>query len=104
MAALNQTGAQSLSVGIAPVGLSLPGGNHTRPRRALIQVRNQPIRWRADGTPPTDISGQFVGAGNYIEWTDPSDFYDAYGLIANVKFVRDAAAGADATLEVAFFA
>ena len=98
--ALNQTGQQTLTVSTNAVSLTLPASPNGRPKRALIYIGGQPIRWRADGTAPTATAGMPVGAGAYIEWVEGKDFY---GLIKNVQFIRDTSATADATLEIAYF-
>jgi hypothetical protein len=40
-------------------------------------------------------------AGSILEWMELENSYR--GLIKNIQFIRDASAGADATLEVAYF-
>ena len=108
MAVYNQLGHQSLPVSLDPVGLTMPlvSGSTTqrhRPRRALIQVLDQPIRWRADGTDPTSTTGHRIQAESYIDWTGGEEDTDVFGLLMQVKFVRDAAATGDAQLEISFF-
>ena len=94
-------------VGPTAVGLTLPvrasNGETYRPRRALIAVTDNPIRWRADGTAPGFTVGTPVSAGSYIDWTDSEYDYDAFQLIKRVKFIQADSASGPATLEVDFF-
>ena len=56
-------GYQQLTVSTAAVGLTLPAGA----QRAVITVEVQSIRWRDDGTAPTDAIGTLVAANATIE-------------------------------------
>ncbi len=95
---LNQVGVQNgLTVGVAAVSLTLPAG--LRPTRMLVHVKTSPIRWRAGGTAPTSTTGMPVAAGSYIDLMA----FDARGVISTIQLIRDADAGADATVNVAFF-
>lgn len=51
----------------------------------LLQAESQNVRWRDDGTPPTDTVGHILTAG------DPPFFYR--GRPADIEFI-EAAAGA----------
>ena len=94
--ALNQIGAENLTVSTA--GVNLTGVTGTRAARALIRVTLNPVRWRGD-TAPTSTTGIYVAAGSYIDWTTE----DADSMVQKVQFIRDTTAGGDATLEVAYF-
>jgi len=95
--ALNSIGHQQLTVSSSAVGLTKPTG--LRPRRALINVQTNAIRWRADGTDPSATVGNPLAAGERLDWTDPMGDYSH--LIDNIKFIRQSA---DATLDVEYFA
>ena len=56
-------GYQQLDVSTTAVGLTLPAGA----QRAVITVEAQSIRWRDDGTAPTDAIGTLVAANATIE-------------------------------------
>jgi hypothetical protein len=99
MSALNQIGHETLTVAATAVGLTPPAGK--RPKHALIKVNTGDIRWRADGTDPTDTVGVVVAAGGFIDWTDPSEYSDYWGLISRVRFIRDTATSAE--LDIAYF-
>ena len=108
MAVLNQIGHETIVVGATAVGLRprSPTGGTIRPRRALIHVGAQPIRWLADGGVPEGTVGMTVETGARIDWTGGGEDdleHDAWGLVMNVKFVRDAGAAGDATLSVLYF-
>lgn len=96
-AALNSVGHQKLTVSSTAVGLTKPTG--TRPRRAIITVETDAVRWRADGTDPDSSTGIPQAASSRIDWTDPMADYSA--LIDKVKFIR---VTNDATLNIQYFA
>jgi hypothetical protein len=84
----------SLTVGttfVQPAALTFAAHNL---KRTVIQS-NQPIRWTASGSDdPTATFGLKLLAGDTL-------IYD--GSITNLKFIRDAAASADATLIIHYF-
>ena len=95
---INQIGRESLSVTTSAAGFaSFPASA----RYAIIYVSTSPIRWRADGTAPTSTTGMFVDAGKYIEFMELTEGYS--GVLRNISFIRDSSAGANATLEIAYF-
>lgn len=95
---MNQIGQETLTVGATAESLTVPTGSH--PKRVLIYIGGQPVRWRADGTAPTATAGMYVAAGSYIDWTELATYTS---LVDRVQFIRDTAAGGDATLEIAYF-
>lgn len=108
MAVLNQVGLDEIHPNTTPVGFTLPehptSGETLRPRRALIHVLDNPVRWRADGTNPSATSGDVVAADTYIDWTGAGEeHYDAFALIKRVKFVADASAAGAADVICVFF-
>ena len=111
--ALNQVGQETLIVSETPVGLTRPAYetnavgvviSRMTPRHALIRVFNAAIRYRAD-TDPSSMIGTYVAPGDHnngvIDWTDEGR--DFFGMIKNVKFVRDIDATGDATLEIDYY-
>ena len=112
MAALNQTGQQTLTVSTTAVPLTLPtASNKSRPKRVLIfcgpvgAATTNFVRWRADGTNPTATAGMVLQVGDYLDLTSmDGQEADFYGTISRIKFIRDTSAAADATLEIAYFA
>lgn len=101
MAVLNQRGHVSMVVTGAAANLTIPDG--LRPKRALVQVLDNPIRYRMDGVDPTPASGHFKAVGDEIAWMGPEDEYDAWGVIHNVAFITDQNATGDARLEVSLY-
>jgi len=96
--AANNVGHQNgLAVSTTAVTLTVPA----RARRMIVYVRNNPCRWRADGTNPTATTGMYVGANTYLEFMEPEESFE--DLIRRFAIIRDATAGGDATLEVAYF-
>ena len=98
---LNQTARDVLTVSTTAVSLTLPAAPHGNPKHVLIYVANAPIRWRADGTAPTSTTGMYVAANTYLEFIEP--LWDYRSIITRIQFIRDTTAGADSTLEIAFF-
>lgn len=96
-ASLNSIGHQQLTVSSTAVGLTKPTGK--RPRRAIITVQTDAVRWRADGVDPTSSVGNPQAANSRLDWTDPMADYSA--LIDNVKFIR---VTNDAVLDIEYFA
>ena len=96
---VNQIGAENLTVTTAAVALT--GVTGKQPRHALIYVGTSPIRFRADGTAPTSTTGMYVAAGSYLDWTNVDNDY--LSMMNKVQFIRDATAGADATLAVGYY-
>lgn len=100
MAALVSVGYQQLTVTGTATKLTPPTG--LRPRRALILVVGQQVRWRADGSAPVaTTSGTPVAAGDYVNWADTLDTTDNWGLILNSQWISDT--GTNATLEIQYF-
>lgn len=98
--AFSQVGHQQLTVSTAAVALTMsPAG--ARPQHFVIYVGTSPIRWRADGTAPTATVGIYVAAGGYIDGMTGDNWT---GWLNAVRFIRDTSAGADATLDIAYFA
>src|SRR3990172_8219738 len=98
-AALNVRGSQQLTVDNTAGGVALTRPTGFRPRHALIAVTNAEIRWSGSSTAPTATVGIPVGAGGYIDWTDP--LTDHTNLITNARFIRTG--GTSAILEVQYF-
>ncbi len=97
---LNHTAYQQLTVSTVAVGLTLPTGAATQtPRRMLIVVETNGVRWRADGTNPTASVGMPLFTNGILDLTDKST--DFWGIIQQIKFIRSGAA--DATLNIAYF-
>ena len=96
MAATNQIGWEVLAVSTSAVSLTPGTAKH-----AIIRVTGAPIRWRADGTAPTSTVGMYADVNQFIEWMELGNTYS--GILRNIKFIRDTSAGADASLEVAYF-
>jgi hypothetical protein len=89
-------GFESLTVGAQAVGLALAGIDPDVILTVTLTVENAPIRYRPDGaaTPPTGSDGFPLAVG---------DVLTACGNLAELagwRFIRDASAGADATLDV----
>ena len=95
---INQIGRESLSVTTSAAGFA---SKPASARYAIIYVATSPIRWRADGTAPTSTTGMFVDNNKYIEFMELSEGYS--GVLRRIQFIRDSSAGADATLEIAYF-
>ena len=85
-------------VGNTPVALTLPTNTF---RHVMIQVSDQPVRWRADGVNPNGAMGIKQPVDSTIDWMNPH--IDYRGLVTKLRFVRDTTATGNATLEVAFF-
>jgi hypothetical protein len=68
--------------------LTVPAGA----TRALLQVEDQKVRWRDDGTDPTNAIGIVIGAGDEF-------LYE--GDLSAIKFIQETAT---AELNVAYFA
>lgn len=101
MGGLNQIGYQQLSVSNTSVALTLPtAANATRPKHAIIKNESSTtsVRWRADGTDPTDSVGMLVGPGEVLNWMDP--VLDYFGILKRIEFIR---ATNDTTLSIAYF-
>ncbi len=69
-------------------GLTVPAGA----QRALLQVEDQKVRWRDDGTSPTIAIGIVIGAG---------EEYMYEGDLSAIEFIEETAT---AKLNVAYFA
>jgi len=81
------TGYQQLTSLAAAAGLTVPA----RSRRAIIQAEAQAVRWRDDGTNPTDSIGMRLNADEELE-------YD--GDLAAIKFIETTAS---AKLNVTYY-
>ena len=103
---------EQFQLDVGEVAVSLPlinasnqetGGAVTKinPHHALIYVGEQPIRWRADGVDPNATMGFPVRAGETIDFMEPMT--DFANILRRIKFVRDATATQNATLECALF-
>jgi hypothetical protein len=73
-------------------GTTLPG----IARHAIITVRSNPIRWRADGTAPTADEGQFMAAGESIAIDNSANWLRTFQFI-------DTAAGASEVTVTYFY-
>lgn len=84
-------GEDELAVGTSAVGLDVPAGDFVE---GYFEVQGGPVRWKAAGVDPTSSAGHLLDDANVLIWTaDPSA----------IKFIRDAAAVADATVVATFF-
>ena len=92
----NQIGWEVLAVSTSAVTLTPGDAKH-----AIIRVTGAPVRWRADGTAPTSTVGMYADVGQFLEWMELQNSYG--GFLRKVQFIRDTSAGADASLEVAYF-
>ena len=92
----NQVGREAVTVSTTAIGLTVPASA----KHAIIQVSTSPIRWCASEA-PTSTTGIYISAGGTIEFMEVSDTYS--GILRNIQFIRDTSAGADATIEVAYF-
>lgn len=81
-------------VTVSTVAVGLTAATYLHAMSAVIQVQDQPIRWRIDGTAPTSSVGFVAGEGAEI-------FLDCYNEIVNFKAIRGTADG-DATLQVTY--
>jgi hypothetical protein len=72
----------------AAVALSVPA----RARVALFQAEDEGVRWRPDGTDPTDQVGHLLSAGEDLWYT------------SNLNLVRFIGIAAGAKLNVSFYA
>jgi hypothetical protein len=84
----------SVAVGLASASPSLTAGSSVR--RAFISVEDDDVRWRADGTNPTDSEGHLVEVGDYLSFMDRN--YD--DLLTKIRFIR---VTADAKLKISYF-
>lgn len=111
--ALNQVGAQQLTVTGIPVGITRPpvttgelrnefgALNRVTVSKLLVTVHDNPVRWRADGTAPTGtFEDNYLAVGERLNWTEPE--LDYRGTIEQLLFVKDITATGDAHLECTF--
>lgn len=104
---LSHVGQDSLVVTGGAVAWTLPSVGSTlqksqtmTPRRAWFVVLSNPVRWRADGTDPTPITGMRLAPGDKVDWTHP--LTDYWALVKNSRFCLDADATGDAVIDVSF--
>ena len=64
---------------------------------ALITVEDGPVRWRADGSAPTDSEGHLLNIGDVLNLTDRN--YDS--MLAAIKFIRTT--GTSGKLKITYF-
>jgi hypothetical protein len=53
-------------------------------RKAIISVNTNSIRWRADGTAPTDTVGHLIEAGGFLSLTGAN----YRSMLAQIQFIR----------------
>jgi hypothetical protein len=70
------------------VGTALPG----IARHAIITVKDNPIRWRADGTAPTASEGHYMPAGTDLAVENSADWLKRF------KFIDTAAGASEVTV------
>ena len=88
---------QQITVGTTFVNLLRPqAATH-----AIITVESQPVRWRMNRNPTATV-GSRLAVGDALEWMEPLVIYS--NLLDTLRFIRDTAATADATLDVQYFA
>lgn len=95
----NQIGAETLtssSTAVGPTAATVAGKAH----HAIFQVVGAPVRMRADGTAPTSTTGITLQPGDTVEYMDMPDYS---GIIRNIQFILDSTAGANGTVECAYF-
>jgi hypothetical protein len=85
-------GFQALTVSTNAVALTIPAGMVTY---AWIEVQDQPIRVRVDGTAPTATVGHYYVPGQ----TDVLNEQE----LRRLQAIRDTAAGSDATLLITYY-
>jgi len=83
----------TLAIGFTSTTYQVNG--QSAPRRAVFSVAGVPIRYRYDGSDPTITVGHYLAVGTTAE---------IWGVdnIKDIRFIRDTAAGSDATLSVTY--
>jgi hypothetical protein len=84
-------GYEQLTISSTALNLNVP----KNALRAVIGVESQSIRWRDDGTDPTDAIGMLQKA---------DIFFEIYGPEAMAAFKAIRATGSDGTLNVSYYA
>lgn len=98
----NHIGEQTLSVTTAAQSLTMPASPNNRPTAMILRVDGAgAVRWRSDGTAPTSTTGQYLGPGERLMWTDTLKNYA--NAIKNFQVIRDSSAGADSNVEISYF-
>jgi hypothetical protein len=82
---------QQVTVSTTAVGLSLPAEG--RPKRALITVNTNAIRYRTDGVNPTTTNGHLGPTGASIELIGETS-------LTNFRMIRNAAADAEVAYSI----
>ena len=115
-AALNQVAQETVTVTGVPATLTMPpvldqyGSQQMldgavyryTPRHAIIRnLSAQPLRWRADGSAASAISGTLLDANGELSLMDPKADY--YGILGRMSWVRDVAATANGDIEITYF-
>jgi hypothetical protein len=85
-------GYQQLTVSTVAIGLTVPKNANC----ALILVETDSIRWRDDGTDPTDSVGMLWFSANIININSAKQ-------LAQFKAIRTANNAADAILNIAYY-
>jgi len=80
-------------VTVSSVAVALTAATYLHAMECFIEVQDQPIRWRSDGTSPTSSVGFKAIDGTGIELT-------SYQEIVNFRAISDGGASGDATLQV----
>jgi hypothetical protein len=80
-------GYQQITSLSASTALTIPAGA----KRAIIQAETQDVRWRDDGTAPTDSVGMVISAGDRLAYT---------GSLAAIRFIETTAS---AKLNVSYY-
>ena len=97
----NHVGEQTLSVTTAAQSLTIPAFPNSRPTAMILRVDGAgAVRWRSDGTAPTSTTGQYLGPGERLLWTDSLRNYAM--AIVNFQIIRDASAGANTNVEISY--
>ena len=86
----DNNGHETLTVSTAAVGLTIPSGTTL----VILQVNDQPLRWRADGTDPTASAGHTQLAEDVFQLTVPED-------ISAFRAIRKG--GTDSELDIIYF-
>ena len=88
-----------LAVSNAAAGVGLAGSTPAMPaaaKRAFITCETDAVRWRADGTAPTDTEGHVLAANDSISFTGAN----YRQLLENILFIRKTG---DAALKITYF-